>query len=263
MACYRRKSTVWPGIFFIIHGGPNWPGEGQEKTKTWHILFCHSQGVPTDLLDVEIIDTSFWRKTYNNVTLHLVRQGVWLRKHLKLISPTRPEAKKTYPSQPGPTNCHVLSLRAPHQFWLILWEFPDSRCWGIFGKVISQWVLLLNTASVRNRGNNFLGCNYRDASSTYWRAMNRYIMHIYERQLVVQLLSHDVQKNLTDHRRLIEGSKTSYTMTRYIIHILCTRVLEIREWSYDNLSLVLPGESKKNNYRSRLEKLQLLSRVRS
>ena len=202
------------------------------------------------------------KKVYN-VTLHLVRQGVWLRKHLKLISPTRPEAKKTYPSQPGPTNYHVLSLRAPHQFWLILWEFPDSRCWGIFGKVISQWVLLLNSASFRNRGNNFLGCNYRDASSTYWRAMNRYIMHIYERQLVVQLLSHDVQKNLTDHRRLIEGSKTSYTMTRYIIHILCTRVLEIREWSYDNLSLVLPGESKKNNYRSRLEKLQLLSRVRS
>ena len=71
-----------------------------------------------------------------------------------------------FQSQPGSTSCHIVSLRAPHQFWLILWEFPDSRCWRIFGKVISQWVLLLNSASFRNRGNNFLGCNYRDASST-------------------------------------------------------------------------------------------------
>ena len=38
--------------------------------------------------------------------------------------------------------------------------------------------------------------------------------------------------------------------------------LEIREWSYDNLDLVSPGESKKNNSQSRLEKLYLLSRVR-
>ena len=30
--------------------------------------------------------------------------------------------------------------------------------------------------------------------------------------------------------------------------------LEIREWSYDNLDLVSPGESKKNNSQSRLEK---------
>ena len=37
--------------------------------------------------------------------------------------------------------------------------------------------------------------------------------------------------------------------------------LEIREWSYDNLDLVSPGESKKNNSQSRLEKLHLLSRV--
>merc|ERR1711994_1092140 len=38
--------------------------------------------------------------------------------------------------------------------------------------------------------------------------------------------------------------------------------LEIREWSYDNLDLVSPGESKKNNSQSHLEKLHLLSRVR-
>ena len=31
--------------------------------------------------------------------------------------------------------------------------------------------------------------------------------------------------------------------------------LEIREWSYDNLDLVSPGESKKNNSQSRLEKI--------
>ena len=38
--------------------------------------------------------------------------------------------------------------------------------------------------------------------------------------------------------------------------------LEIREWSYDNLDLVSPGESKKNNSQSRLEKLHLFSRMR-
>ena len=32
--------------------------------------------------------------------------------------------------------------------------------------------------------------------------------------------------------------------------------LEIREWSYDNLDLVSPGESKKNNSQSRQEKKQ-------
>ena len=37
---------------------------------------------------------------------------------------------------------------------------------------------------------------------------------------------------------------------------------DIQEWSYDNLDLVSPGESKKDNSQSRLEKLHLLSRVR-
>ena len=31
--------------------------------------------------------------------------------------------------------------------------------------------------------------------------------------------------------------------------------LEIGEWSYDNLDFVSPGESKKNNSQSRLEKI--------
>ena len=38
--------------------------------------------------------------------------------------------------------------------------------------------------------------------------------------------------------------------------------LEIREWSYDNTEFISPGENTKNNSRSCLEKLHLLSRVR-
>ena len=38
--------------------------------------------------------------------------------------------------------------------------------------------------------------------------------------------------------------------------------LKIREWLYDNLHIVSPGESKKDNSQSRLEKLHLFSRMR-